>query len=311
MPASTLVICNPKAGSSPPRFSRLEVRLEKVLGDLELTRTRKPRDASRIAREAIRSGVKRIVVGGGDGTLLEVVTGILDAGLGKEVEVGFLPLGTGCDFARSMNLPRSLSDSIDLLGAGESRSLDAGRVQFVERGGESRTTCFINEASFGLSGLTVDWMNRYGRKLGPRLGFALAAGQSVLRYPTPDLVVLVDGEEVHSGSTPMVVVANGSFFGGGMKVAPDASLDDGLFDVVIVGALSRSRLLANFPALYRGTHTTHPAVSIYRGSRVQVLPKEDSSVLLDADGEALGSSPASIEMLPSALTFFGLPRKSP
>ena len=151
MPAPTLIIINPEAGKKPPRISRLEARVKDVLGgEVELARTAKPRDAIRLAREAVRSGVGRLVVGGGDGTLSEVVTGILDAGLGDEVELGFLPLGSGCDLARSVGLPREISRSLELLAKGERRTLDAGRVQFVDRAGNPGSFCFINETSFGL-----------------------------------------------------------------------------------------------------------------------------------------------------------------
>ncbi len=308
MPAPTLIIINPKAGKKPPRISRLEARLKDVLGgEVELARTQKPRDAIRIAREAVRSGVGGLVVGGGDGTLSEVVTGVLDARLGNEVEIGFLPLGSGCDLARSVGLPREISRSLELLAHGERRTLDAGRVKFMGRDGTPGSFCFINETSFGLSGLTVDWMNRFGRRLGPRLGFALAAAQAVLRGPKPDVVISVDGHEVHSGPTSMVVVANGCFFGGGMKIAPDAKPDDGEFDVVIVRPLSRPRFLANFPSLYRGTHLSHPAVRVFRGRQVEAHPQNGSEALLDTDGEAMGGLPISVELLPKAIRFFGFP----
>ncbi|MEE3325990.1 MAG: diacylglycerol kinase family protein [Myxococcota bacterium] len=307
MPAPTLIIVNPKAGKKPPRIPRLEARLKDILGEVELARTAGPRDAIRIAREAVRSGVERLVVGGGDGTLSEVVTGILDSGLGGEVEIGFLPLGSGCDLARSVGLPRSIPQALELLAQGERRKLDAGRVRFVGRDGAPGSFCFINETSFGLSGLTVDWMNRFGRRLGPRLGFGVAAAQAVLRGQTPDVAITVDGREVHRGPTSMVVVANGCFFGGGMKIAPDARPDDGEFDVVIVSPLSRPRFLANFPSLYKGTHLSHPAVRVFKGKQIEARPQDGSRAPLDTDGEALGVLPLSVELLPQAITFFGFP----
>ena len=307
MPAPTLIIVNPKAGKKPPRVARLEGRLKEALGEVEMARTGGPRDAIRLAREAVRSGVERLVVGGGDGTLSEVVTGILDAGLGGEVEIGFLPLGSGCDLARSVGLPRSIPQALELLAHGERRQLDAGRVRFMGRDGKPGSACFINETSFGLSGLTVDWMNRFGRGLGPRLGFALAATQAVLRGSKPDVSISVDGREVHSGPTSMVVVANGCFFGGGMKIAPDAEPDDGKFDVVVVKPLSRIRFLAKFPSLYKGTHLSHPAVSVFRGKKIEAQPRNGGQAPLDTDGEALGVLPISVELLPKAITFFGFP----
>lgn len=307
MPAPTLVILNPRAGTRPPRFSRLEARLREALGEIELARTRGPRDATRLAREAVRSGVRRLVVGGGDGTLSEVATGVLDAGLGQEVEIGVLPLGSGCDFARAMGVPVSIPLAIESLASGERRWVDAGRVRYRSATGGESTSCFLNEASFGLTGLTLEWMNRVGRRFGPRAGFALSAGIAVCLHPTSDLVISVDDEEVHAGFTSMVVVANGGFFGGGMRVAPDAAPDDGLFDVVVVGELSRTQLLGHFPALYRGTHISHPAVAVHRGVRVHAKVRESAPVYIDADGESLGCLPASVELFPRAIQIFGLP----
>lgn len=306
MPASTLIIINPRAGAAPARFGVLEARLRDALGDLEVARTRGPRDATRIAREAARAGVRRLVAGGGDGTLSEIVTGVLAAGLGEEVEIGLLPLGSGCDFARSVGAPRSLQHAVEQLAAGETRRVDAGRIQCVDSRGRERTLCFLNEASFGLSAFTVDWMNRVGRRLGPRLGFAVGAGLAVLRHPTPEVLISVDDKEVYAGPVCMVVVANGGSFGGGMRIAPAASPDDGLFEVVVVSALSRTRLLANFPALYRGTHVGHPAVEIHRGSRVAAQLVEGTAAHTEADGELLGCLPASMELLPGAIRLFGL-----
>ena len=278
-----------------------------VLGDFELARTRGVRDATRIAREAVRSGVRRLVVAGGDGTLSEVVTGVLDADLGTEVEIGLLPFGSGCDFARGVGVPRSIGPAIDGLATGERRWVDAGRVRYSAASGAESTSCFLNEASFGLTGLTAEWMNRVGRRIGPRAGFAVSAGIAIMLHPTSDLVISVDDKEVHEGFTSMVVVANGSFFGGGMRVAPDAAPDDGTFDVVVVGALSRSQLLVNFPALYRGTHISHPAVAVHRGVRVHARVRGSAPVYIDADGEPLGGLPASVELLPRAIRLFGVP----
>ncbi len=277
------------------------------LGGLEIERTRAPRDAGRIAREAVRAGVKRLIVGGGDGTLGEVVTGLLEAGLGEEVELGILPLGSGCDFARTVGVPLDPQQAMDQLARGVCRRVDAGRTVHRDRAGDERTTYFINETSFGLSGLVVDWVNRQAKRFGSRTSFALGSLGAIARWPTTSAVVRLDGREVHRGPISLVLAANGRFCGAGMKMAPGAECDDGLFDLVVVAGLSRPRLGWNLPSLYSGRHTGHPAVSVHRGSRVEAESWGERGALLDIDGEASGELPVAIELLPRAIGLFGLP----
>ena len=302
---------NPSAGNAAKLLGRIEARLQAslsgVLGGLEIERTRGPRDASRIAREAVRAGVKRLVVGGGDGTLGEVVTGLLDAGLGQDAEIGLLPLGTGCDFARSLGIPLAPEKSIAALAGGKSIRVDAGRIAYRDHAGAEGSAHFLNEASLGLSGGIVDAVNRSQRRLGPKLSFALGSLSAIARNPQPDVAVRVDGEEVYAGPVALVAAANGCFFGAGMRVAPGAEMDDGLLDVVIVRALSRPRLCANLPSLYSGRHIEHPMVSVHRGVRLEAEVRGPDPALLDVDGEALGALPIRVELLPRAIGLFGVP----
>jgi diacylglycerol kinase family enzyme len=142
--------------------------------------------------------------------------------------------------------------------------------------------------------------------MGPTAAFASGTLRTIARYRPPEIAIRVDDVLVHEGPISLVVAANGCFFGAGMRIAPGAVLDDGAFEVVVVEALSKVRLVANFPSIYRGAHLAHPAVHHYRGGRVslEVLSGEG---LLDVDGEPLGVLPAEIELLPKALGLFGLP----
>ena len=138
MPAGTLAILNPCAGNAAKLLGRIETRLRgslaDVLGGLEIERTRGPRDASRIAREAVRAGVKRLVVGGGDGTLAEVVTGLLEAGLGEDAEMGILPLGTGSDFRRALGVPLDLGGALEVLASRHAVKIDMGKASYLPSG---------------------------------------------------------------------------------------------------------------------------------------------------------------------------------
>jgi diacylglycerol kinase (ATP) len=298
--------------------------LQAALGKFEVRHTRGPGDAERIAARAQREGVGRVVVAGGDGSVSQVVTGILAArhsavasvgadaaGVASEVpgradgpEVGWLPLGTGGDLSRAFGLEGGVAEAIERLASGATRPVDVGRIRYRARDGRDHTSYFLNVASLGISGLVDEYVIDAPRFLGGSFAFLVAALRAFAAYQPPTVQFSVDGKDLFEGPISLVAVANGSYFGGGMHIAPDARPDDAVFDLVIVKALSKLGLLANLPSLYRGTHLGSPAVSCMRAVRLDVRALS-GEVLLDVDGEPLGTLPASIELLPSALTLCG------
>lgn len=305
MPSSTLIILNPTSGGGRTgrRWARWEPRLRARLGACEVEATRGPRDAVRLAREAARAGVERIVVAGGDGTLSQVVTGLVSGGLGPQVVLGVLPFGTGGDFARALGVPRQPDAALDLLASGKTRPVDVGRLRFRDAAGGAAESCFVNMASVGVSARVVEIANRSARRLGGRIPFLTATLRALLSLRCEPVVVRVDGAVVHDGPLVMAVVANGSSFGSGMPVAPEARVDDGLFDVVVVPELSRLRLVGRLPALSRGRHVDGVTARVHRGREVEF--ESPGSVGVEADGEPLGLVPASVQLLPGALQFLG------
>ncbi len=309
MGGRTLVIANPMSGRTQQRLPKLEPKLRAALGPFELEYTRSSRDAERIAREAVRSGVDRLVVAGGDGTLSEVVTGLLAAGLGHYAQIGLLPMGTGGDFTRTLGIPRDLDAAIAALQAGGIRTIDAGRVTYRAAGAASAsepevTSYFANVASFGLSGLVDELVNRSSKAMGGRLAFLLGTLRALVRYKSEPVSIRVDGAIVYEGALVLAAAANGQFFGGGMHVAPDAKLDDGKLDLVVVPDQSKLKLAAQLPSLYRGSRKDDSTRITARGTTIDA-DAEPGRVWLDIDGEPLGTLPARIESLPGALTLFG------
>jgi YegS/Rv2252/BmrU family lipid kinase len=308
LPAKTLVIVNgfSRAGATGRRWRGIENKLRLAFpGEVEFEHTRCPRDAERIGREAVRSGAERLIVAGGDGTTSEVVTGLLDADLAEYAQVGLLPLGSGGDLRRTLALPDEIDDAIEGLRRGATRRIDAGRVSYYGRDGKERTSYFLNVASLGISGLVDELVNRTSKVFGGPASFAVGALRAMVRYRCAEVVLRVDDDVVHEGALVLAAAANGRYFGGGMHIGPGAKPDDGALYVVVVGYMSKPRLIANFPSIYRGTHLDHPAVSVHRGRRIDAdgVPGE---VWLDIDGEPLGTLPATIELLPSAITLFGV-----
>lgn len=306
MHARTLVIANPRSRNraTARRLKSLEAKLRSALGPLDIECTRAPRDAERIAREGVRSGIERIIVVGGDGTLSEVVTGLLSAQLGDYAAIGLLPLGTASDFARGLGQPSGVDAAIERLAAGKISRVDAGRVTYRTDERQEVTGYFANIASFGLSGVVDELVNRSTKALGGRISYMIGTVRGVARHRSDPVSIFVDGALVFDGPLSVAAVANGPYFGGGMRVAPNARIDDGVFDWVIVPGMSRLSLLGKFPLLYSGTHIRDPQILQGRG-RVIEARGVAGPIRLDVDGESLGVLPARFELLPDAITLIG------
>lgn len=319
MESDTVVCLNPaSAAGRTGRQRRAIVRaIESKLGPVDCRVTRAPGDAARIAAEARSQGHVRLLVGGGDGTLNEVASGLLgDAESTAPLpRIGLLPLGSGWDFARSLDLPRDLEASLDVIADGVWRRVDAGRAVVRAPDGMTRERFFVNEASAGLSGDTIRIVGRLAKRVGARAGFALGAVAAILGHRARDVAVDVDGERLYEGPVSLVVAANGRCFGAGMQVAPEARVEDGRLELVLVRGLSVASLLVNLPSLFAGTHGRHPAVSFHAARAVSIERlkqegQEGGAMYADLDGESVGMAPLRAEILPGALEIF-VPAESP
>jgi len=300
------VIVNPSSrnGATGRRWNALQPQLRGVLGPFEVEHTRGPRDAERIAREGVRAGIERVIVAGGDGTMNEVVSGLLAAELGGCAELGLLPLGTGGDFARSLGIPPRLKDAIDLLTAGSARRIDAGRITYLDADSRQVTSHFVNVASLGIGGLVDRFVNRATKRFGGTASFLIGTVKALARHRSEHVTLRVDGEVVHDAPLVLAAAANGRYFGGGMHISPEARFDDGLFDIVLIPDVPKWKLLAKLPLIYMGAHMDDPACRFHRGRLIEA-EAAPGAVLLDIDGEALGSLPTRIEVVPSALSVIG------
>jgi YegS/Rv2252/BmrU family lipid kinase len=312
VPLRTLVVVNPasRGGATRKRFGALEPRIRAVLGDCDVEWTRGPRDAERIAREAVRAGVERVVVAGGDGTVSEVATGILAAGLGGYAEIAILPLGTGGDLRRTLGVPGEVEAALAAIAAGGARTIDAGRVSYTDRRGAPATVYFVNIASFGISGLTTELVNRAPKSFGGRVSFLIGTLRGIASYRAAahPVELRVDGALAHRGPVALATAANGRWFGGGMHVAPEARPDDGLLDVVVIPGMSKWKLVKELPALYGGRHVHVPGVLSLRGKTLAAAPIDGGEPpWIEVDGEPLGRLPATFEIVPGALRLAGAP----
>ena len=279
--------------------------LGEALGEIESEQTREPGDAARIAREALAAGFGTIISVGGDGTLNEVVNGFFRVESGNAVPVnpeavlGVVPRGTGGDFRRTLGIPRDLKGAVEILKRGKVRTIDTGMLEYVNHRDRPSVRFFLNITSFGVGGEVDERVNRSSKLLGGKISFFRAALAATLVYRNKPVRLKVDGEKEWEGKIYNVAVANGQYFGGGMWVAPAAELDDGVFDIVIMGDFSFFDSLFGGTKIYRGRHLGHPKVHVLRGKRVEAFSRE--RVLLDVDGEQPGRLPATISILPGSV----------
>jgi len=304
---STVVILNPRAGGG--RTDRLWPTLRRALdatvGSYIVHRTQQPQDATSLTRAALRRGAGRIVAIGGDGTLNEAANGFFDDGAPIHPEAVLAPIscGTGSDFRRSLNAPADPAHAIRALLQDRVRTVDVGQLWYTTASGERAARVFLNIASFGMGGAVDRVVHALPGKaqLGGQAAYLYAILHTLAHYRNQPVTLHVDDEPVFSGPIRVVAVANGRSFGGGLPIAPDAQLDDGLFDIVVLGDLSRRILIRHIKHFYAGTHLTLDDATAFRGRCVTAVPETDAPVLLDVDGEPMGQLPASFALRPRAL----------
>jgi YegS/Rv2252/BmrU family lipid kinase len=309
-----LIIANPASanGSTGLRWSGIEAHLRAEGLKFEVQFTDAPGHAADLAKQAADAGASTVVCAGGDGTVNEVVNGLMAVEEKLRPALAIIPCGTGTDFARGLNLPRDLDAIASMLKACKTKSIDVGLVSFV-RAGQALSRYFINIAGLGFDGEVSDVVNRQGKRGGSAAYFltvfkVLAGYQN--KHARVTLVEPDKSERVIDDEFNLIAVSNGRYFGGGMLVSPHADPFDGLFHVIVIKAMGRAEFAANFPKVYRGTHLSHSKVSEYLVSevRVDLLPHpqgegwgEGQRIFLEAEGELFGEAPAHFRVLPGAL----------
>jgi YegS/Rv2252/BmrU family lipid kinase len=248
-----------------------------------------------LAADAVREGAALLVVVGGDGSVNEVVDGLVGAG---DVELAVIPRGTGRDFARTFGIPRDLDVAVDIALNGEVREIDAGVVTYRAWAGEEATARFANVASAGISGAIAKRANDSSKALGGKASYYWATLAVFLGWQTGVMRVTVDAES-REGRMIDAMVCNGRYLGGGMMMCPEAEPDDGLFDVMLIGDVTKRDLAFVLPKTYKGKHLPHPRLELLRGRAVTV--DADEPLPIELDGEQPGTTPARFEVVPRAL----------
>ena len=301
----TIVIVNPQAGNGRTEkiWPNIESALEKSIGSFEVLQTTCRGDATDLSRRILAVDTARIVAVGGDGHLNEVLNGFIenDLPVNPEARLSFVMTGTGCDFQRSLGISGKWQNAAAKLKDAKVRKIDVGKVTYTAVDKTQKTRYFDNIASFGLSG-AVDHCLEHSRLrdyLGGSPLFLWATIKTVFTHPNQGIRFRIDDGPEEEICSRLGLLANGRYFGGAMHAAPEAELDDGLLDLLMLKEISVAKFLWHLPKIYKGTHLKIPEIFF---QKVRKFTAESSEqVILDIDGESPGYLAATFEVLPKIL----------
>ena len=294
------VIVNPVAGaySTRRKWPIISQMLKRVGLSFDFQYTEGVGHAIELARAAASDGYQFLVAVGGDGTVNEVANGILHSTGASKTALGIISTGTGSDFIRSVGIPRDYSGACSALTSSKRLTIDVGVVEYQSKG-QTLRRFFVNAAGTGFDAAVVQQTERLPKYFGGTIPYLAGLVRTLFSYKNK-LAILNLEDEVISSRVLNVAVANGGYLGGGMHIAPQAELGDSLLDVVIVGDMGKFELLKELPTVYKGTHINHPKVKMRKTKHITIQSPE--RMLVYADGELLGESPASFWVMPAALS---------
>lgn len=297
--APYFLIVNPRAGTGIRVFEPVADRLRKRGVSFFAAATTGPHDAVKLAEMARTQRFRAIVAVGGDGTLNDVVNGLLtpEGTVDDGVVVGIIPRGTAQDFARGLNLPLTPAAAIDRLLAGNEARIDVGRIRFEDGG----VRLFVNVLGVGFDAEVAGRAQEVRPAVASFPAHVLGFVSTLAVYRNKEISLVLDDEQkaAHRSRCNLVIAANGPYYAAGMRLAPDALMNDGLLDVVVIGDVPKLDLLLNLPRAYAGTSLEHAEVTLHRARRLR-LDSPDGA-LVQADGEVVGELPAEVDVLPGAL----------
>ena len=301
----TIVIVNPQAGNGRTEkiWPNIESALEKSIGSFEVLQTTCRGDATDLSRKILKEDAARIVAVGGDGHLNEVLNGFIenDLPVNAESRLSFVMTGTGCDFQRSLGISGKWQNAVAELKDAKVLKIDVGKVTYTAADKTQKIRYFDNIASFGLSG-AVDHCLEHSRLrdyLGGSPLFLWATIKTVFTHPNQGIRFRIDDGPEEGICSRLGLLANGRYFGGAMHAAPEAELDDGLLDLLMLKEISVAKFLWHLPKIYKGTHLKIPEIFF---QKVRKFTAESSEqVILDIDGESPGYLSATFEVLPKIL----------
>jgi len=297
------VIVNPRSahGRTGKRWPALEKAIADTLPGARFFHTEGPKHGIDLTRQCLHEGYERIVSVGGDGTHFEVANGFFDnhAPINPEAVMAILPHGTGSDLARTLGIPRNAWKALPHLASDATVRADLGRITVTTSEGLEETVYFQNTCRIGMGGEVVDRVNKNTKAYGGFISFLWATIRTLINYKDKPMQIRVDRIEMDQ-YVKEIIIAKGQYDGGGMHVAPHARLDNGVFDVYIIGKVGAADALTNLHKLYLGKLRERPdVVKYFRARHIEIRSSEE--VKINTDGEMPGILPARIDIVPAAL----------
>jgi YegS/Rv2252/BmrU family lipid kinase len=301
------IILNPASsnGKTGKRISEIKNAAAKFFGqDYTLHVTEYHLHAAEIARQIVSEDGRNIIAAGGDGTINEIINGIFSHPLEirNECTLGIINGGTGQGFSQSIGLPAGLEKQLELIKSGRTNMVDIGYSKFKNQFDEEVERYFINEFQIGIGGEVVERVERKGKRWGGRLSFGLRTIQSIISYTDQPLSIIIDDKKMPGEKFFGVIVANGAFMGGGMHLAPNAKVNDGVFNVLLIHETKLLQRFLNFSKIYSGQHIYTKHFSYIKAKSIHV--ESSIKTLVEADGELLGTTPCSTKIIPNALRVY-------
>lgn len=270
--------------------------------DLEYQFTSEHGNGIEITKKAINNGHERIIAVGGDGTVNEVINGLFtnEKLVNQNVKLAILGLGTGSDFIRTSKIKTDINAFIDLLKNNTPIKCDVGIVNHMDSKGNTKEHYFINASNIGIGADVVNCVNSRSKVLGSKLTYLTGTIQTIAKYKNFHASILLDNNIKIESNFCGIVICNGQYIGGGMHIAPEALIDDGLFDIIVIKDISKIRLFSRFPLIYKGKHINLPEIEVYRSSKISI--ETNLPTLLETDGEIPGYLPGQYRILPQCLS---------
>jgi diacylglycerol kinase (ATP) len=300
VPEHVAFVVNPASanGSTRKRWPEIAHRAAELGLIGETLFSEQPGHAASLAQQAAEGGARLVIAVGGDGTVHEVLNGLMRVQAERRPVLATIPRGTGKDFARSFRIPKGVEDALAVALNGSTRTVDVGRAAFSAWDGSAAESYFANFAGAGISGAVAARANTSSKALGGKASFFWATTAVFVRWKNSEYEVTIDGER-RAGRMLEVIAAIGDQLAGGMRLTPDADPADGLFDVALIGDATKADFVRTLPKIYRGTYLPHPRAEVVRGKRVEI--ETAIPLPLALDGEQPGTTPAVFEIVPAAL----------
>jgi len=284
---SICFIVNPTAGKGKGKIVAEEIYLymKELSIPYEVKLTTRRNEAEILAQRAAEEGFKKIVAVGGDGTIYEVLNGII----GADVLLGVIPAGTGNDFVRTVGIGKNIGQALHTVVYGKDKFIDCGKAN---------GRYFINVAGVGFDTEILKEVESIKKFLTGKWAYLAGTLKTLLYYKNKSIKISIDGQE-YNKEILLAAFANGKFYGGGMKIAPAASIQDGCFDIIIIHKISKWKILRLFPTIFSGQHIHVKEVSLYQGKKITLSC--DYPIPVNLDGDLVGDTPLILEIIPNAV----------